>query len=76
MTLEAWKKLVELYGTDGPAIAVKGIPYDDKERWRVFKDPCNIDESLLPEPVIPEEEGEGEEKEKEKEKKGGLLGLF
>lgn len=68
ITMEAWLKLVELYGTDGPAIAVKGIPYDDKERWRVFHDPANIDVSILPEPVIPDEEEEGEEGDKKGKK--------
>lgn len=94
ITMEAWLKLVDLYGTDGPAIAVvcflcgyivnkncldlrvsyimlfqKGIPYDDKERWRVFHDPSTIDVSLLPEPIIPdEEEGEGADGDKKKGK--------
>lgn len=53
----------------------KGIPYDDKERWRVFADPSSIDVSLLPEPIIPDEEEEAKEGD-EKGKKGGLLGLF
>lgn len=72
ITLDAWLKLLELYGSDGPAIAVKGIPYDDKSRWRLFKDPKNIDPSVLPDPILPEEDEPVEEK---KEKKG-LLGLF
>ena len=53
----------------------KGIPYDDKERWRLFTDPLVIDTATLPEPIIPDEEEEGKEETKE-EKKGGLLGLF
>jgi hypothetical protein len=52
----------------------KGIPYDDKERWRVFHDPLKIDTASLPEPVIPEEEGAEESKEGEKKGMGGLLG--
>lgn len=55
VSLEAWIALIELYGLDGYALAVRGTPYDDKTRWRVFKDPTRIDIDLLPEPIIEEE---------------------
>lgn len=56
VTLEAWLGFVELYGVNGYAIAVRGVPVDDITRWRVFKDPKHIDINLLPEPELPEEE--------------------
>lgn len=65
VTLETWIKLVDLYGVNGYAIAVLGIPYDDKKRWRVFKDPKTIDKYSLPEPVIPEEKEEKKVEKKE-----------
>lgn len=43
ITLETWTNLIDLYGVDGYAIAVRGYPYDDVGRWRVFKDPHRID---------------------------------
>ena len=48
--------MVELHGVSGYAIAVRGVPYDDKKRWGVFKDPRVIDINQLPEPVIEEKE--------------------
>jgi hypothetical protein len=38
-----WNALIDLYGINGFAIAVRGIPYDDISRWRVFKNPKFID---------------------------------
>jgi len=51
ISVEAWQKLVELYDISEPrfAIAVRGTPYHDLKRWRVFKDPLNIDKDALPE---------------------------
>lgn len=52
ISLEAWLKLVELYGvseTAQVAVAVRGTPYHDLRRWRVYADPTQIDASLLPE---------------------------
>eukprot|EP00981_Chlorochromonas_danica_P013237 scaffold5992_cov158-Ochromonas_danica.AAC.3 len=66
VSLEAWINLIDLYGVDGYAIAVRGFPYDDVGRWRVFKNPRLIDAKLLPEPVLPKEE---------KEDKGALQGI-
>jgi hypothetical protein len=37
ISFEAWSALVDLYGVDGYALAVRGIPLDDLTRWRVFK---------------------------------------
>jgi len=34
--LRAFEKLVELYGLSGPVICVRGFPFDDLYRWRVF----------------------------------------
>lgn len=56
VSLEVWIKMVELHGVSGYAIAVRGVPYDDKKRWGVFKDPRVIDINQLPEPVIEEKE--------------------
>mmetsp|Transcript_2626 Transcript_2626/g.3943 ORF Transcript_2626/g.3943 Transcript_2626/m.3943 type:complete len:208 (-) Transcript_2626:186-809(-) len=72
VTLDTWLQLLELYGSDGPAIAVKGIPYNDISRWRLFKNPSEIDPSILPEPEIPDEEPVPEEKSK----LSGLTSLF
>jgi len=54
VSLEAWLKLLDLYGIEGFAIAVKGVPYDDTSRWRVFKNSRLIDVTLLPDPEPPE----------------------
>lgn len=63
ISLEAWSKLSSLYGVDGYAIAVRGVPYDDKSRWRVFKNIRLIDIKELPEPIIkPKETVEKKEK--------------
>eukprot|EP01034_Spumella_vulgaris_P025290 gene25290-31728_t len=43
ISLEAWINLVELYNVDGYALAVRGTPYDDLTRWRVFTNPKIID---------------------------------
>ena len=43
ITTEAWYLLVDMYGVEGPAIAVYGEPVDDKTRWGIFKDPRHID---------------------------------
>jgi len=80
ISYEAWSKLVKLYDITEPkfAMAVRGTPYDDKTRWRVFKDPLNIDESFLPEPIIIEEkenEEEADKKDKAETKKKGFFGI-
>jgi len=77
ISFAAWTKLAKLYDITEPkyAMAVRGTPYDDLSRWRVFKDPFNIDENLLPEPIIVEIKDE-EGKEAEDGKKKGFLGLF
>ena len=52
ISVEAWTQLVEMYGVTEPrcAMAVRGTPYNDVNRWRVFfKDPTAIDPSVLPE---------------------------
>lgn len=51
ISLEAWLLLVDLYGITEPryAIAVRGTPYHDVNRWRVFKNPREIDSEKLPE---------------------------
>jgi hypothetical protein len=42
---------------------VRGVPYDDKSRWRVFKNIRLIDIKELPEPIIkPKESVEKKEK--------------
>lgn len=55
ISLEVWLKLIDMYGIDGFALAVRGIPYDDKNRWVVFKNPRIIDINQMPEPVIVKE---------------------
>ena len=51
ISVQAWLMLVDLYGVTEPkvAIAVRGTPYHDLRRWRVFNDPIMIDPSILPE---------------------------
>ncbi|CAE7747066.1 unnamed protein product, partial [Symbiodinium microadriaticum] len=61
VTLDAWCQLVEMYGVDGPAIAVRGIPHNDISRWRVFMNPTEIDVNLLPEPELPNDDPPQEE---------------
>ena len=41
--IEAWKKLEELYGVNGPVIAVNGFPFEDLSRWRCFPTVNDID---------------------------------
>ena len=53
MSLQAWLKIVELYGVTGYALAVRGVPVDDCSRWGVFRDVRVIDINLLPLPVLP-----------------------
>lgn len=53
-----------------------GIPYDDKKRWRVFKDPKVIDTCILPEPILPEEKEETKVEEKQQMIKMKGLSLF
>lgn len=50
ISLEAWLLLVDLYGLTEPgyALAVRGTPYHDLQRWRVFKNPRQIDAEILP----------------------------
>mmetsp|Transcript_14620 Transcript_14620/g.24202 ORF Transcript_14620/g.24202 Transcript_14620/m.24202 type:complete len:202 (+) Transcript_14620:82-687(+) len=43
VSFEAWSALVDLYGVNGYALAVRGIPYDELRRWRVFKNPKFVD---------------------------------
>jgi hypothetical protein len=43
ISLSAFQKLVELYGLNGPVICVRGFPYDDLFRWRVFPTVDDID---------------------------------
>jgi len=63
ISLEAWTKLASLYNVSGPAIAVRGVPYDDKSRWRVFTNIRLININELPEPIItPKEPVEKKEK--------------
>ena len=75
ITLETWLKVIDMYGVKGYAIAVRGTPYDDMKRWRVFKDPRIIDINLLPEPVI-EEEKEEEKKSTADEMLAGASALM
>jgi hypothetical protein len=81
ISLEAWIQLVDLYGLDGYALAVRGTPFDDTTRWRVFKDPRKIDIRLLPEPILEKEEEKKEELKNPASDLmksiglGGLLGL-
>lgn len=49
ISLQVWLKLLDLYGIQGYAIAVRGCPYDDLKRWRIFKDPKIIDIGAFPE---------------------------
>lgn len=63
ISLEAWIKILELYDCHGYAIAVRGVPYDDKSRWGLFKNPRLIDVNQLPEPVLPDEEEKEEKKD-------------
>jgi hypothetical protein len=78
ISVEAWIKFIDLYGINGYAIAVRGIPYDNIERWRIFLNPRIIDINKLPPPEIEEEkkleiETEGkDEKGKTKLKEGRL----
>ena len=55
ISVEAWIKFIDLYGINGYAIAVRGIPYDIIDRWRVFPNPRLIDINKLPAPEIEEE---------------------
>jgi hypothetical protein len=64
VSLEVWLKLLNMYGCDGPAIAVLGAPYDEKSRWRLFGTPRLIDSSVLPAPV-PRPQDKGGEKGEE-----------
>eukprot|EP00601_Ochromonadales_sp_CCMP2298_P037185 CAMPEP_0173360780 /NCGR_PEP_ID=MMETSP1144-20121109/20805_1 /TAXON_ID=483371 /ORGANISM="non described non described, Strain CCMP2298" /LENGTH=208 /DNA_ID=CAMNT_0014310227 /DNA_START=86 /DNA_END=708 /DNA_ORIENTATION=- len=59
ISFEAWAALADLYGVNGYALAVRGVPCDELARWRVFKNPKFIDIRQLPEPVL-QEEGEKE----------------
>lgn len=43
ISLAAFEKLVDLYGLNGPVICVRGFPYDDLYRWRVFPTIQDID---------------------------------
>lgn len=56
VTLEVWLKFLDLYGSDGPALAVLGIPYDELSRWSVFVDPRTIETTGMAPPVIPTKE--------------------
>jgi hypothetical protein len=35
--IEVWTKLTKTYGVQGFPIAVRGVPYDEVSRWRLFK---------------------------------------
>jgi hypothetical protein len=52
VTLEVWLKFLEIYGSDGPALAVLGIPYDELVRWSVFMDPKSISSVGMSPPVV------------------------
>ena len=73
ISVEAWIKFIDLYGINGYAIAVRGIPYDNIDRWRVFLNPRLIDINKLPPPEIEEEKVPPiEENKKDKDNKGKL----
>lgn len=79
ISLEAWINLVNIYKVEGCAIAVRGVPYDDVSRWRIFKDPKIIDINLLPPPVLPDEDKkhlDDEEKGVVGNALGAIGGLF
>ena len=75
VSLQVWLKLLELYGTNGGAMAVRGAPYDDLTRWGYFPNPKVIDINKLPAPVISDKKKKDDEKKKD-EGRGFLGGLF
>ena len=77
ISVEAWIKFIDLYGINGYAIAVRGIPYDTIDRWRVFPNPRLIDINKLPAPEIEEEKkvDTNADKDKSIEKEGKFKSL-
>ncbi len=81
ITIEAWRRLVVLYGIREPGvvIAVKGnteeSPYTDMSRWRVFPDAMqHIDPNALPDAIVKTEEEKAKEITK-KQKMFASLGV-
>ncbi len=76
VSLQVWLKLLELYGTNGGALAVRGAPFDDMSRWGYFPNPKVIDINKLQPPVIKEEKKKKEDEKKKDvvESGGGILG--
>ena len=72
-----FQKFIDLYGINGYAIAVRGIPYDTIDRWRVFPNPRIIDTNKLPAPELEEEKKVDNNKKDDLpiEKKGKLKQL-
>ena len=69
--MKVWKKLVSIYSVQGYPIAVRGAPYDDMSRWRIFKSTEDVKIDKLPAPKI-EEKKDGKDKD---EKKGLMSSL-
>ena len=71
ISLKAFQKLEELYGSKGYPIAVWGKPNHDKSRWRVFKSSKHVEKlanDYLPKPeFVIEKEAEEERLRKQKE---------
>jgi hypothetical protein len=67
--LPAWLKLVELYGSNAGALAVRGNPPNDVSRWGYFSNPKVIDINKL-------QPGKKKVKVEEKKKKGGVGGFL
>merc|ERR1711871_1417317 len=66
--MEVWKKLARIYNVQGYPIAVRGAPYDDMSRWRIFKSTEDVKIDKLPAPKIEEKKAD-----KSKEEKKGLM---
>ena len=65
--MEVWKKLVKIYKVQGYPIAVRGTPYDDMSRWRIFKSTEDVNIDKLPVPIVEKKD------DKEKEEKKGVM---
>ena len=57
-----WKRLVKEYGIEGFPIAVRGAPYDDLSRWRVFKTTDDVSVDRLPPGIATDDKGKDKDK--------------
>lgn len=74
--IEVWKKLEGIYSFEGFPIAVRGAPYDDMTRWRVFKSTAHVKIDLLPPPILEKKDEKDKDKEESKSLMGGVSKMF